>query len=261
MLDDLLLTGKTAIICGASEGIGRATAIRFATLGAKCILLSRSMDKLNLVKAELYNSEIHECYAVDFFETEKLKQIVSQIASQNNISIVLNNVGGPAAGPIALAEEEEFLKAFRMHILAAQTIQKIVSPKMKELNYGRFINVISTSVKQPIKGLGVSNTIRAAMANWSKTLSVELAPFGITVNNVLPGATLTGRLQSIIETKATKGSTNTDEISAEMKAEIPAARFADPSEIATAIAFLASPAASYINGINLPVDGGRTACL
>ena len=132
---------------------------------------------------------------------------------------------------------------------------------MKAAFYGRIINIISTSVKQPLKGLGVSNTIRAAVANWAKTLSAEVARYGVTVNNVLPGATDTIRLTQIIEDKSKKTDKSFTDISREMMAEVPAARFAKPEEIANAIAFLASPAAAYINGINLPVDGGRTMCL
>ena len=132
---------------------------------------------------------------------------------------------------------------------------------MKQAGYGRIINIISTSVKQPLKGLGVSNTIRAAVANWAKTLSLELAPFGITVNNVLPGATKTQRLSSLIEAKSVKTGHSIESLEQEMKAEIPMARFAEPAEVAAAVAFLASPAAAYISGINVPVDGGRTGCL
>jgi 3-oxoacyl-[acyl-carrier protein] reductase len=132
---------------------------------------------------------------------------------------------------------------------------------MKQKGFGRIINIISTSVKQPLPNLGVSNTIRGAVANWSKTLATELAPFGITVNNVLPGATNTGRLQSIASTKAAKTGGTVEDIFAEMADETPINRIAEPEEIAAAVVFLASESASYINGINLPVDGGRTKSL
>ncbi|HUP13517.1 MAG TPA: SDR family oxidoreductase, partial [Niastella sp.] len=175
--------------------------------------------------------------------------------------ILVNNTGGPAPGLASEATEEQFLSTFNQHLICNHILMQAVVPGMKKAGYGRIINVISTSVKQPIPGLGVSNTIRAAVGNWAKTLSLELAPFGITVNNVLPGATYTGRLQSIIENKAVKQSQQLDEVEQHMLKEIPAGRFALPEEVAYAIAFLASPAASYINGINVPVDGGRTACL
>ncbi len=132
---------------------------------------------------------------------------------------------------------------------------------MKLARYGRIINVISTSVKQPLPNLGVSNTVRGAVANWAKTLANELGEFEITVNNVLPGATATGRLTSIINNKAEKTGLSIEQVAEGMKAEIPLKRFAEPVEVANAIVFLASPQASYINGINLPVDGGRTKSL
>jgi 3-oxoacyl-[acyl-carrier protein] reductase len=159
------------------------------------------------------------------------------------------------------ATAEAFLNTFNQHLICNHLIAQAVLPGMKEARFGRIINIISTSVKQPLKGLGVSNTIRAAVANWSKTLSLEVAPFGITVNNVLPGATATQRLSSIIENKSQKQNHTIDEVEQEMLAEIPAGRFGKPEEIAAAVAFLASPAAAYINGINIPVDGGRTGCL
>jgi 3-oxoacyl-[acyl-carrier protein] reductase len=132
---------------------------------------------------------------------------------------------------------------------------------MKEEHYGRIINIISTSVKVPLRGLGVSNTTRGAVANWAKTLSFELGPFGITVNNVLPGTTMTGRLDSIIRNKAEKSGKSYEEVKNEMIAEVPVGRISEPHEVAAAVAFLASPAAGYINGINVPVDGGRTGSL
>ena len=134
-------------------------------------------------------------------------------------------------------------------------------PGMKDAGHGRIINVISTSVKQPLPNLGVSNTIRGAVAQWSKTLAAELGPFNITVNNVLPGATRTDRLAAIIKNKSAKTGVTEEEAAAEMAREIPLRRFAEPEEIANAIGFLAGPGGAYINGINLPVDGGRTGCL
>ncbi|RYD78724.1 MAG: SDR family oxidoreductase, partial [Sphingobacteriales bacterium] len=175
--------------------------------------------------------------------------------------ILINNTGGPAPGPASEATEEQFLNAFNQHLICNHILVQSLLPGMKQEGYGRIINIISTSVKQPIPGLGVSNTIRAAVANWSKTLSLEVAKFGITVNNVLPGATYTGRLQSIIQNKSSKTALPLDEVEQEMMKEIPVGRFALPEEVANAVAFLASPAAAYINGINLPVDGGRTASL
>ena len=132
---------------------------------------------------------------------------------------------------------------------------------MKEAQFGRIINIISTSVKIPLKNLGVSNTIRGAVASWSKTLANETAKFGITVNNVLPGATSTGRLEAIIRNKVSKSGISKDEAEHEMLAEIPAGRFGKPEEIAAMVAFLASPAAAYVSGVSIPVVGGRTGSI
>ena len=173
----------------------------------------------------------------------------------------MNNTGGPSGGPIINASSEEFNRAFSNHLICNQILAQAVLEGMKISKYGRIINIISTSVKQPLKGLGVSNTIRAAVANWAKTWSNEVAIFGITVNNVLPGATNTDRLHLLMETKAKKTGVSIEQVEKEMIHEIPMKRFAAPEEIACAVAFLASPAAAYITGINIPVDGGRTSNL
>ena len=175
--------------------------------------------------------------------------------------ILVNNTGGPAGGQAIDAEVNEFTSAFNNHLICNHNLVQCVVEGMKSEGYGRIINIISTSVKQPLPNLGVSNTIRGAVANWAKTLANELGQFNITVNNVLPGATDTVRLKSIIETKAEKTGQSIDSIGEVMANQSPMKRIAKPEEIANAVAFLASPAASYINGINVPVDGGRTSCL
>lgn len=261
---NLTLTGKTALVCGSTQGIGKASAIELAQLGATVILLSRNEETLKKTIAELdvKQKQTHNYIVADFQQPLQLQQkIEAFIAQHGNIHILINNTGGPPGGPILNAKTEEFLNAFNNHLICNHILAQAVVPGMKKEQYGRIINIISTSVKVPLKNLGVSNTIRAAVANWSKTMANELAPFAITVNNVLPGATLTARLQSIIENKSKNTGENIESVSNEMKSEIPMKRFADASEIAGAVAFLASPAASYITGINVPVDGGRTGCL
>jgi 3-oxoacyl-[acyl-carrier protein] reductase len=261
---NLDLSNYTALVCGSTQGIGKATAIELASLGAKVVLVARNAGALESVCAALPRptNQEHGWLEADFSKPQEVEAAIKQfINNGNQVHILVNNTGGPPAGPIADATTAAFLAAFEQHLVCNHLLMQAVIPGMKEAKYGRVINVISTSVKQPLKGLGVSNTIRAAVANWSKTLSIELAPFGITVNNVLPGATATQRLSSIIENKSKKLNHSVDEVEQEMLNEIPAGRFAQPEEIAAAIAFLASPAASYINGINVPVDGGRTGCL
>lgn len=261
---DLNLTGKTALVGGSSQGIGLATAHVLASLGANIILLARNENALNHVKSDLPQTgdQKHQVLVADYSNPETVRAQINAFIQQNPvIHILVNNTGGPAPGLASEAAEEQFLSAFNQHLICNHILVQALLPGMKQVGYGRIINIISTSVKQPIPGLGVSNTIRAAVANWSKTLSLEVAQFGVTVNNVLPGATYTGRLQSIIQNKSSKAEMPLDEIEQEMIKEIPARRFALPEEVANAVAFLASPAAAYINGINLPVDGGRTASL
>lgn len=255
------LTGKTAVICGSTQGIGFATAKQLAESGAKLILLARNEEKLKAVIEQLPNSTSHKYFAIDFSSDSFKQQINDYFKQIDEVHILVNNSGGPAPGPAHLAKTEEYITAFTQHLIANQILAQAVIDKMKKAKYGRIINVISTSVKQPLPNLGVSNTIRGAVANWAKTLASELAPFGITVNNVLPGATATGRLDSIISNKAKKLNITEEEAAAKMTSEIPAHRFAKPEELAYAICFLSSPLAAYINGINVPVDGGRTACL
>lgn len=257
------LSGQHALVCGSTQGIGKATALELARLGASITLLARDAKALESVRAELdtEGGQQHRVLACDMTDTEGLRKAIGAHAADLRIDIVVNNTGGPAPGPAHEAETAAFLASFTQHLVAFQTIVRAVVPDMKERRHGRIINVISTSVKQPLPNLGVSNTIRGAVANWGKTLATELGPFSITVNNVLPGATETERLAAIIANKAQKTGAAKEEVKHEMLAEIPLRRFARPEEIACAVAFLAGPAGAYINGINLPVDGGRTACL
>lgn len=261
---NLDLKNKRALVCGSTQGIGKAVALELALLGANVTLVARNEDSLKKVKAELNTDkgQQHSYIAVDFSNAEEVKKSVElYIERQGTINILVNNTGGPPAGAINSAATSEFITAFNQHLICNHILAQACLDGMKKSGYGRIINIISTSVKLPLKGLGVSNTIRAAVANWAKTLSLEVAQFGITVNNVLPGATNTVRLTGIIENKSNKTGIAQEEIRKEMLHEIPAARFGEAYEIANAVAFLASPAASYINGINVPVDGGRTGCL
>jgi len=260
---DFSLKGKNALVCGSSKGIGKAIAIALSELGATVTLVARNEDKLIATKKELNTDagQEHNILLCDFSKPSELKEIIQYHLKNYSYQILINNTGGPPAGNISDAKEEQFISAFQNHLLCNHILTMELIPGMKQSGYGRIVNVISTSVKIPIKGLGVSNTIRAAVANWSKTLSNELAPFGITVNNILPGATKTERLEEIIRNRANNLKVDSEKIEEEMLAEIPMARFAVPKEVAAAAAFLASPAASYITGINIPVDGGRTGSL
>jgi 3-oxoacyl-[acyl-carrier protein] reductase len=260
---NLDLKGKRAVVCGSTQGIGKASAIELAMLGASVTLLARNEEKLKQVIRELQqiSQASHNYIVADFANTDDVKTKAESFASTQTVHILVNNTGGPPPGSAIDANLDDFVKAFSAHLLCNQILTKAFVEGMKKDHYGRIINIISTSVKIPIRGLGVSNTIRGAVANWSKTIATELAPFGITVNNVLPGASMTGRLEAVIKGKAEKTGKTQDEAKQEMISEIPAGRISEPAEVAAAVAFLASPAASYITGINLPVDGGRTGSL
>ena len=260
---DLNLRGKNALVCGSTQGIGKATAIELAQLGATVTLLARDEEKLKLTLQELPSpyGQPHNYAVADFARPEILKSTAEKLTAKRDFHILVNNTGGPPAGQVIDSKPEDFLSAINAHLICSQILVQACVPSMRKDNYGRIINVISTSVKIPIKGLGVSNTVRGAMASWSKTLSLELAPFGITVNNVLPGSTKTGRIESLIQTRSQKSGRPESQIRQEMIDEIPAGRMAEASEVAAAIAFLTSPSAAYINGVSLPVDGGRTGSL
>ena len=262
---NLDLKGKHAIVCGSTQGIGKAVAMELADLGATIILVARDEDALKKIQNELSTKagQHHDHIHADFSFPAELQRTLERYLELKkvNINILVNNTGGPKGGPVADAKTDEFIQTFSNHVICNHILAQAVMEGMKKSGYGRIINIISTSVKQPIKGLGVSNTVRGAVASWSKTLAGELAPFGITVNNVLPGATNTIRLKSLIETKVKKTGQKLEEVEQEWLNEIPVGRFAEPNEIAQAVAFLASPAAAYINGVSLPVDGGRLLCL
>lgn len=257
------LKGKNALVCGSTAGIGKATAIGLSKLGANVTLLARNEDKLKSTLSELENngSQKHGYLVADFSDVNSVKTKGQEYASNTDCHILVNNTGGPAGGPIAAAKPEEFINALNAHLINNQNLVQTLLPGMKKNNYGRIINVISTSVKAPIAGLGVSNTTRGAVANWAKTLSLEVGEFNITVNNVLPGFTDTDRLSSLISKKADKLDKSENELANSMRQTIPMKRFGTAEEVANAVVFLSSPAASYINGINVPVDGGRTQSL
>lgn len=261
---DLNLKNKNALVCGSTQGIGRASAIEIALLGANVTLVARNEDALKKTVTELDVSkgQKHGYVIADFTDPASLKAAIEKHVSEKRpVHILVNNTGGPKGGPILNAKPEEFTQTFSDHLICNHILVQAVAEGMKKEKYGRIINVISTSVKQPLKGLGVSNTIRAAVGNWAKTLSLELAAFSITVNNVLPGMTNTGRIRDLIASRAKASGKTEAEIQKEMLSEIPAGRLAEANEIANAVAFLATPAAAYINGTNVTVDGGRTGNL
>jgi 3-oxoacyl-[acyl-carrier protein] reductase len=260
---DLDLSGKHALVCGATEGIGRAAAMELAALGADITLLARRADVLEAIAGELpqRGGQAHGWVTADVNETELLRARIDALCAGKPVHILVNNTGGPPGGPAATAQGDAFERAFRQHLLANHALVQAVLPGMQAARWGRIVNVISTSVKEPIAGLGVSNTIRGAVASWAKTLATELGGHGITVNNVLPGYTRTQRLEQILQDRAQATGQAEETVAKGMLATVPAGRFAEAAELGAVIAFLCSPAAGYVNGINVPVDGGRTKSL
>lgn len=259
----LALQGKHALVCGASEGIGRASAMALAELGATVTVLARRLEKLEGVRDALPRpaQQAHGALSADVSEHAALRERIDALAARSPVHILINNTAGPPGGAAHAAAPESYMSVFQQHLIANQILVQALLPGMRAAQWGRIVNIISTSVKEPIANLGVSNTIRGAVASWAKTLSLELGPLGITVNNVLPGYTRTQRLDQILAERAAATGKSPDEIAQGMLATVPAGRFAQAEEIAAAVAFLCSPMAGYVNGINLPVDGGRTRSL
>lgn len=253
------MNNRVALVCGSSDGLGFGVAEELAKMGLEIILTGRSVEKLNhkleIIKA--ISDRDHIAVVTDFNDLEAVQQKINTIIQHKTVQVLINNTGGPAPGKLSHATLDQLSNAFKTHVLASQMISQLVIPGMILSKYGRIINITSTSIRQPIMGLGVSNTIRGAMASWSKTLSLELAPYGITVNNVLPGTTKTGRLDQIVSNRQESQKKTKEEVIQEMLSEIPLGRFAEVKEISKSIAFLASPDASYITGVNLQVDGGK----
>ena len=260
----MMKNNRTALVCGSTQGIGFAVASQLAKNGFNLVLMARNEEKLSaaLTSLDISLGQEHQYLVADFSKPTELKLVIdSFIQKGNHVHVLVNNTGGPKGGLIKDAAPEEFINTFNQHLICNHILMQAVNPGMIADGFGRIINIISTSVKQPLPNLGVSNTIRGAVANWSKTLAGELGQYGITVNNVLPGATNTSRLAEIAGVKSEKTGQTVADIFEEMGGETPMNRIAEPEEVAAAVCFLASPEASYINGINLPVDGGRTKCL
>ncbi len=260
---NLSLGSKTAVVCGSTQGIGLACAVELSKLGANCVVIARSENALQeaIKHLDISEQQYHQYLVADFRKPDEVRNIINTFMNSHSVHILINNTGGPPAGPVAEAEEDEFLNAFNQHLVCNHILAKAVIPSMKEEGYGRIINIISTSVRIPLNNLGVSNTVRGAVASWAKTMSNELGQFNITVNNILPGFTKTQRLEFLIKNMAFKKNAAIEQVESEMQKEVPMKRFADASEIAAVAAFLASPAASYVNGVSIPVDGGRTGSI
>ena len=240
------LKGMRAVVCGASKGIGRATAEMLAACGADVIALSRSAPEISGVRS----------MSLDLEDAAAIEKTISGILVAGPIHILVNNAGGPPGGPLLDNEIEDFEAPFKRHLHAAHRITQMVVPAMQEAGMGRIVNIISTSVREPIPNIGLSNTLRGAMASWAKSLSQEL-PASITINNVLPGFTDTGRLDSLADSIHEKTGRSKEDIHDTWMSQVPIGRLIDPMETASAIAFLCLPQSGGIRGVSLAVDGGR----
>ena len=253
------LQGKHALVCGASKGIGRATAQMMAKAGANVTVCARNADSLKALCEEL--TELgpgkHTAMTLDLENQEAISvQIPALLKQQGPVHILINNAAGPPGGPLLANTLEDFEAPFKRHLHAAHTLTQLIAPGMEQEGYGRIIQIISTSVKEPIPNIGLSNTLRGAMASWAKTLSRELAPC-ITINNVLPGFTNTGRLGSLASSIQERTGKSLEEVQEGWLNQVPIERLIEPLETASAIAFLALPASGGIRGVSLAVDGGR----
>jgi 3-oxoacyl-[acyl-carrier protein] reductase len=260
---NLSLEGRYAVICGSTQGIGLAIAEELARMGAHCTLVARNESSLQAALLNLDTSlrQQHGFLVADFQQPDEVRKVINGHVKKNPVHVLINNTGGPPSGPITEASVADFQSAFNQHLVCNHIMVQAVIESMKKEKFGRIINIISTSVKIPLKNLGVSNTIRGAVASWAKTMANELGRYNITVNNVLPGFTATKRLATIVEQAAHKGNTAAEQVERNMMNEVPLQRFAEPEEVAAMAAFLASPAASYVSGTSIPVDGGRTGSI
>ncbi len=247
-----VLDGKTALVCGASKGIGRACALMLARAGARVIACARSAADLDSLVNEMHGDG-HEGVLLDLEDLGAVRDAISGIGT---IHILLNNSGGPPGGPLLENTLEEFEGPFRRHLHAAHTITQALVPGMEEAGTGRIVNIISTSVREPIDNIGLSNTLRGAMASWAKSLSREL-PACVTINNIMPGFTDTDRLGSLATSISERTGKPVEDVRDEWMSGVPIQRLINPLETAVAVTWLCLPSSSAVRGISLAVDGGR----
>jgi 3-oxoacyl-[acyl-carrier protein] reductase len=256
------LRGRRALVCGASKGIGRAVARSLAARGAAIVPLARDAAALHALVDELRSLGAPDVWPLvaDLDDREGFSRSVAAELARGPLHIVINNTGGPPGGALTAATEEAMSAALGRHLFASHRLMQAALPGMREAGFGRFVQILSTSVREPIEMLGVSNLTRAAVASWAKTLSREL-PAGVTINNVLPGFTDTDRLVGLADTVSARTGQSVDDVRRGWAELAPEGRLGRPEEIAEAVAFLCSPAAAFIRGVSLAVDGGRLRSL
>jgi 3-oxoacyl-[acyl-carrier protein] reductase len=264
MLKNYSLLGKNALVLGASQGLGLGVARALSEAGATVIIASRNHSKLEkaITTLSIEKGQQHKWVVIDTLQLADSKNTIEALVnSVEGIDILINNTGGPAPKSMLDTTIEDLENGFISHLLHTHQTSLLLLPHMRKNGFGRIVNILSTSIKEPIDQLGVSNTVRVAVANWAKTLSREVAIDGVTINNVLPGFTDTERVGVIFENRAKEKGVSVSEVKAQLESTIPAGRMGMVEEFAAAVLFLCTPAASYINGVNLPVDGGTIRSL
>jgi 3-oxoacyl-[acyl-carrier protein] reductase len=263
---EISLLNKRAFVGGSSQGIGFSIAERMAACGATVTLTSRNEAKLKVALAQLPTpkGQKHDYCVIDFGDLEALKVVLADYQAQtveNPVAILVLNSGGPPPATAYQATPAQYQTYFNESVMANQMLVQTFVPAMQQRQFGRILTILSLVVKQPKLDLGISNTVRAGIANWAKALSMELGNSGITVNNLLPGFIQTKRLEQLMGVRAQKANVSTEKVIAQLATSIPAARIGAPEDLGNMAAFLASDLASYINGVNIPIDGGFLSTL
>jgi 3-oxoacyl-[acyl-carrier protein] reductase len=248
---------KTVVVCGGSKGIGAATVKALLSKGTRVICVSRSLGELKDINGKSQDLVHIEC---DLTLKESRNKATELLLTEKNIWGLVNNASGPSTGPISESRQEDYQLAFEAHLFSANDFTNAVLPQMITNRQGRIVNIISVTAKIPLENMVVSNTLRGAMLNWSKTLSKEIGKNNITVNNVLPGYTETDRLVEVIDGASKKLNISKEEYSQKILDQVPLRRFGRPEEIASVVTFLLSEDSSFVSGVSIPVDGGWTPC-
>ena len=258
---NLNLKNKNAIVCASSQGLGKAAALDLAEEGVNLAICSRDQDKINKVKEEIHqkiNSEIKViALQVDLDSPDDIQAFYKQVENDlGTVDILVNNNGGPPPSTFEQLSDDDWQKAFNSTMMSCLRLSKLVIPNMKKNAWGRIINISSVSVKTPVNGLFLSNSLRMGVLGWAKALSDELAPHGVTVNTVCPGYTRTERVEAILETQSNSSGLKKEEIEKSIAENIPMKRVGEAKDLAGLITFLASEKADYMTGLAIQVDGG-----
>lgn len=256
---DLGIKGKVALVTASSRGLGRAVAEELAAEGAALVLCARNEASLNTTAAAIRDATGAQVITVvaDVSDPSAIDRVWSRARDEfGRVDILVTNAGGPPAGPFEAHTPSAWSDALRLNFESVVNMTRAVLPSMKERRWGRIINITSIAVKQPVDNLILSNSVRAAVTGFARTLANEVASYGITVNNVMPGYTLTDRIANLAETNASQHGTSTEAVIGVWESQIPMGRLGTPREFAAMVAFLASERASYTTGSSIPVDGG-----